>query len=405
MNGRQVVGSITALAVIGGAVYVGDHGNHHESTGSPVPQATDGGRPIWLHDSDPDNRCLANWPVDKLVGQLVVAGIPGNDLASYETAFADEAIGGALLMTQPADVNDGSILKFKTSGSVPYLISTDEEGGTVMRFHFPDTLTHKIPAFPAEQDAARRYSLSHIKNIVALYAHKQAAIGIDQDYGPVADRAQGANPLGSRTFSSNEATVARYSVVYAKALIGAGIIPTFKHAPGALSANSDVTMSTSPPLAVLLKHDFEPYYDLEKLSESTHQEVAIMAGTTKIKNMKNQLPADMNREFITGELREKLDFNASNDLIVTDDLGSKSIADMGISVPQAVEMAINAGADEAVVVVQKNGNLGTPAAVRSQFRLILGQLVAAVDHKRINIEQVDTSVMRVLAAKGVNPCN
>jgi hypothetical protein len=94
--------------------------------------------------------CTARMPVEVLAGQVLAIGLPANQMAAQAAMFKQFHIGGAVLMSSPANPNDGSIGQFKSAGGAagwPLMISTDEEGGLVQRFTTLGVLT--APARPA----------------------------------------------------------------------------------------------------------------------------------------------------------------------------------------------------------------------------------------------------------------
>jgi beta-N-acetylhexosaminidase len=80
---------------------------------------------------------------------------------------------------------------------------------------------------------------------------------------------------------------------------------------------------------------------------------------------------------------------------MTDSLSADAIGDLGISVPEASVQAVAAGADMV---------LSNTADPDTTFDQTVAALVTAVADGAVPLMTLDTAVMQVLSAKGVDLC-
>jgi beta-N-acetylhexosaminidase len=334
-------------------------------------------------------QCVAELPLDFLTGQLLMVGIYANDMLGQADMFSQKSIGGATLMTSPADPNDGSINQFKlaaTSLSVSPLISTDEEGGYVQRFAV-------LGALPAPADVAASLSTQAARQLITEHGAKLKSIGIDMVLGPLADVAPtiGNSVLDIRIFSNNPARVSNYTMAYVRGWQSANILPTLKHFPGmgSASSNTDDAPAVTPELSYLQTHDFMPYRWL------SHTGTAVMVGHQNVPGWFDG-PASLS-PVVNQYLRDNLGYK--NNLVVTDALNAPAITGV-VAEQQAIVAAIIAGNDMALFV-EPSGDL----AVNENFiNEVKTALQAAVNSGTLPKQQIETSVLRKLSAQQIDPC-
>jgi beta-N-acetylhexosaminidase len=338
-------------------------------------------------------QCAQKLPVAEQAGQVLMVGLTAESLTEQAPVYKQYQVGGAVIMTSPADPNDGSIKRFKTTAgnkNIPLLISTDEEGGDVQRFK-------SLGILPAPADMAAQYSSSQAQVIIAAHAKKLKSIGIDMILGPLADVAPagGEGPLGNRVFSDNPQTVSNYDLAYIRGWQAGGLLPTLKHFPGmgSASGNTDFQPSTTPPLDSLAQRDFIPYKNL--LSSGA----AIMIGNQEVPAWSSG-PASLS-PVVNKYLRDTLGYRDS--LVITDSLAAQAINSQ-VTVSDAVVQAIAAGNDIALVVdpnvdkitVQENTNL---------IQASVNALKAAVSTGKIPKQRLAQAVQHKLAAQKISPCS
>jgi beta-N-acetylhexosaminidase len=337
-------------------------------------------------------QCADSLPLDFLVGQVLLVGIQADALSAQATTFKRYNIGGAVLMTSPANPYDGSIDRFKLAAGIPndpVLISTDEEGGDVERIHFSS-----LPLLPSPQQVAETMSPAQAQQLLKQYGGQLKDVGVDMDLAPLADVAPvyGTSVLGNRIFSSNPQTVLTYDLAYERGLESGGIRPAAKHFPGMgpATANTDYGPATTSPLSSLEKRDFIPYKGLTKSGTT------LMVGNQTVPGWFSG-PASL-APVVYKYLRTTLGY--SNNLIVTDSLTAGAVTAVAYE-SQAVFEAVRAGADMALIVEATND----AASNAELFAKIESGLEKAVSKGVLTKQQLALSLLRKLAVKHESACS
>jgi beta-N-acetylhexosaminidase len=333
---------------------------------------------------DSNMECISKLPLKTRLGQMLIIGVQGDRLSTNATFFAKRQIGGAIIMSSPANPHDGSIKDFKYSGDIPVLIGTDEEGGArqeggVQRFR-------NLGELPLAAKAPRSMSAKELSAAVALHGKRLDLIGIDMVFGPDIDITpkSGKAALPGRTYSSDPKVVTTFAGATLEGWQQAGILPTLKHFPGLGrgTGNTDYESATTPPLAELEKHELVPYANLSNTG------AAVMIGNQVVPGLTDGQPASLSQDAVQ-LLRDKLGY--ADNLVVTDSLSAKAIPDTQAAITQA----ILAGADMAMVVSPPNGK-----TIRQTVDGALAKLTSLTG-KQLPESQVNASVAQVLAAKGI----
>jgi beta-N-acetylhexosaminidase len=322
-------------------------------------------------EAPPD--CAELLPPGAQAGQLLMVMVTSPQLAT-DTLTEGLAGGFGLKGRQSADVAEEIAAAVADAPVAPF-VAGDEEGGTVQR------LGAAIEDLPSAADLAEG-TPSEAGTLFAQYAADMAALGINMNFGPVADVGSGSD-LGSRSFGDDPSIVASFTDAIISAQEGAGIASIVKHWPGIGGGDSDphLTLDDLAPIEELRASDLVPF---ERAIDAGASGImiahAVVPGLTGVEE-----PASLSRAAITDELRGRQGFDG---LVVTDSLGMGAIVD---TTPQdeAAEAAILAGADVALLS-------GTDVAAAAHTRL-----TEAIIEERIPTEQIVASVRRVLEAKNV----
>jgi len=322
-------------------------------------------------EAPPD--CAELLPPGAQAGQLLMVMVTSPQLAT-DTLTQGLAGGFGLKGRQSADVGE-EIAAAVAGAPVTPFVASDEEGGTVQR------LGAAIDDLPAAADLAEG-TPSEAGTLFAEYATAMAALGVNMNFGPVADVGSGSD-LGSRSFGDDPSIVASFTDAIITAQEGTGIASVVKHWPGIGGGNSDphLTLDDLAPVDELRASDLVPFdRAIDAGASGIMIAHAVVPGLTGADE-----PASLSRAAITDELRGRQGFDG---LVVTDSLGMGAIVE---TTPQdeAAELAILAGADVALL----SGTDVTPATHE--------RLTEAIVEERIPADQIITSVRRVLAAKGV----
>ncbi|MFD6227881.1 glycoside hydrolase family 3 N-terminal domain-containing protein [Streptomyces sp. NPDC060232] len=264
-----------------------------------------------------------------------------------------------------------------TSGArIPLLLSTDQEHGAVARIGKPATL------FPGAMALGASGSAADARRAARIAGSELAAMGIRQDYAPVADvNVNPANPvIGVRSFGSDPRAVAELVAAQVRGYQGAGVAATAKHFPG----HGDTETDSHVGLPVM-RHTRAEW---EELDEPPFR-AAVEAGVDAIMTAHIVFPAldpsgdpaTLSRPIVTGILRERLGFQG---VVVTDALDMAGVRQK-YGDDRVPVLALLAGCDQ----------LLNPPDLPLAHRSVL----AAVESGELAEDRIDESVLRILELK------
>ncbi|MFE6835472.1 glycoside hydrolase family 3 N-terminal domain-containing protein [Streptomyces sp. NPDC057705] len=264
-----------------------------------------------------------------------------------------------------------------TSGArIPLLLSTDQEHGAVARIGAPATLLPGAMALGAGGSTADALRAARVAGA------ELAALGIRQDYAPVADvNVNPANPvIGVRSFGSDPHAVAALVAAQVRGYQGAGVAATAKHFPG----HGDTETDSHVGLPVM-RHTRAVW---EELDEPPFR-AAVKAGVDAVMTAHIVFPAldpsgdpaTLSRPIVTGILRERLGFQG---VVVTDALDMAGVRQK-YGDDRVPVLALLAGCDQ----------LLNPPDLGLAYRSVL----AAVEAGELTEARIDESVLRILELK------
>ncbi|WBQ06412.1 glycoside hydrolase family 3 protein [Kribbella sp. CA-293567] len=264
--------------------------------------------------------------------------------------------------------------------SVPLLISTDQEHGVVFRVGPPATQFAGAMALGAGRSTA------DAREAGGIAGAELRAVGVNQDYAPVADVNMNAlNPvIGVRSFSSDPDLVARLTAAQVKGYqADGGIASCAKHFPG----HGDTATDSHTGIPTI-DHTREEW---ERLDAPPFR-AAIAAGIDSIMTAHIVVPsldpsgdpATLSKPIMTGILREELGYDG---VVVTDSLGMAGVRQKYGDAEVPV-LALEAGVDQLLM----------PPLMDVAYNAVLD----AVRSGRITRKRLDRSVYRVLRLKHLN---
>ncbi|MBA0050171.1 glycoside hydrolase family 3 protein [Streptomyces sp. AJS327] len=268
----------------------------------------------------------------------------------------------------------------RTGARVPLHVSTDQEGGSVVyRMLEPAT---QLPGNMALAAGALDASTDDVRRAAEIIGAELAAMGINQNYAPVADvNVNPDNPvIGVRSFGENPDLCSSLVSAAIRGYHDGDTATAAKHFPGHGDTNVDSHYGLPE-----IPHTRE---ELEELDLPPFR-AAIARGVDTIMTAhivvpaldSSGAPATMSRPIITGLLREELGYDG---LIVTDAL---DMAGASEEFPPDVApvRALKAGVDQLVLAPEMDT---AHAAV-----------LAAVRSGEISAERLNASVLRILEHK------
>jgi beta-N-acetylhexosaminidase len=263
-----------------------------------------------------------------------------------------------------------------SGAGIPLLLSTDQEHGIVARIGRPATL------FPGAMALGAGGSEADARRAARLAGAELAAMGIRQDWAPVADvNVDPANPvIGVRSFGSDPAAVARLVAAQVGGYQAAGVAATAKHFPG----HGDTATDSHVGLPVM-KHSRAAW---EETDEPPFR-AAVEAGVDAVMTAHIVFPAldpsgdpaTLSRPIVTGILRERLGFTG---VVVTDALDMAGVRQK-YGDDRVPVLALKAGCDQLL------NPPDLPLAHRS--------VVAALESGELSRERIEESVLRILELK------
>ncbi|MFH9468589.1 glycoside hydrolase family 3 protein [Streptomyces clavifer] len=348
-------------------------------------------------------RLIARMSLEEKVGQLFVMRVYGHSATAPDQADIDANldeigvrtaaeliaryhVGGIIYFAWAHNTRDPHQIAGLSNGiqraglagptPVPLLISTDQEHGIVCRVGEPATL------LPGAMALGAGGSRSAARAAGRIAGAELAAVGIRQNYAPVADvNVNPANPvIGVRSFGSDPDAVAGMVAAQVKGYQGAGIAATAKHFPGHGDTSTD--SHTGLPY---IHHTREQWAELD----APPFRAAVAAGIDSIMTAHivvpaldpSEDPATLSHPILTGILREELGYDG---VVVTDALGMEGVrtkyGDERVPV-----LALLAGVDQ----------LLNPPDLSVAWNAVL----QAVKSGEISVARIEESILRILRLK------
>ncbi|WP_330304748.1 MULTISPECIES: glycoside hydrolase family 3 N-terminal domain-containing protein [unclassified Streptomyces] len=259
---------------------------------------------------------------------------------------------------------------------LPVLVSTDQEHGIVARVGKPATL------FPGAMALGAGGSRDDARTVGRIAGAELHAIGIRQDYSPVADvNVNPANPvIGVRSFGADPDAVAGLVAAEVKGYQRSGVAATAKHFPG----HGDTAVDSHFGFPVIT-HTREVWSALDAVPFRA----AIRAGIDSIMTAHIMVPAldpsgdpaTLSHPILTGILREELGYDG---VVVTDSLMMEGVRTK-YGDDRVPVLALKAGVDQ----------LLNPPNLDVAWNAVL----KAVRGGELTEARLDESILRVLRLK------
>lgn len=273
---------------------------------------------------------------DARAGELLIVGVPGNELSAEDEALLREVRpGGVILFTRNVEsAEQVSALVAAIRRAAPQaLLYSDSEGGRVDRLA---GLVGPAPAGAllarAEPELARRAGRA-VGESLRLF-------GFDVDFAPVVDLDHGreANALDARYLGRGPEEVVARARGFLEGLHAAGAGGCLKHFPGLGPSRGDTHFETGlvEAEAAELEPDFEPFARLGELAGSVMVAHAVYPALDP-----ERRPASLSPPVVQDLLRGRLGFSG---VAVSDDLEMQALDPWG-DLAERAEAALAAGCD------------------------------------------------------------
>jgi beta-N-acetylhexosaminidase len=274
----------------------------------------------------------------RLADAILIPPFPGLTAPRWILEALERGLGGVTIYGQNV-LGDTSALTESlraASPSLPPVIAIDEEGGDVTRLAYE----HGSPypgntALGAVDDVGLTEAVHH------AIGRDLAALGVNLNLAPCADVLGGADSpaIGTRSFGSSTALVARHTAAAVRGLQTAGVAACAKHFPGHGSTGTDSHLelaTVSGSMAVIRERDLPPFTAAIQVGAA-----AVLPGHLRVPELTGDLPATLSAAALTGLLRGELGFTG---VIISDALEMQAIKDT-YGIPGGAVLAVAAGVD------------------------------------------------------------
>ncbi len=326
---------------------------------------------------------LARMTTEEKCAQMVVPWVLGKNYSDDSAGFArmvhlvkDLKVGGLIFSNGDALNEAIDINKMQAISDIPLLISADFESGLGMRLS-------DGTEFPYNMGLAATRNPDFAFKMGVAVSKESIAIGVHQNYAPDLDINNNPdNPvIGIRSYSENKKIVSEFGNEFIRGLKRGRMIATAKHFPG--HGNTVVDSHLDLPVvsgdsAYLMKNEIYPF--IRAIKEGVQ---AIMIGHLFVPGLEKQkgVPATLSKTIVTDLLKNKLGFDG---LIITDGMNMQAITKY-YSVAEAAVLAVKAGND--IILMPPDEEI------------VINALVSAVQSGEIDIQRINESVRKILAAK------
>ena len=320
---------------------------------------------------------LETMTVEEKAAQMMLVGCTDETIGKEACGAG---AGGLCLFAQPFAYKSAEQVREMTAGfqaaaDIPLLLSVDEEGGTVNRVSLNQQLRESI--FFSPRYLFNQGGMELIESDTEEKARFLHDLGLNVNLAPVCDVPLTENDfIYPRCFSTDAQETADYIADVVGIMKGSGLGSTLKHFPGyGGSADTHLNMAYDErEYEVFAERDFLPF------------EAGIQAGADSvmvthniIACMDNDHPASLSPE-VHRILREEFGFRG---VIISDDLSMNAITQF------------TGGKNPAVAAVLA----GNDMLCYSEFEPSVAAIAEAVQAGEIDVEQLDASVLRILAWK------
>lgn len=332
--------------------------------------------------------------LDTMIGQMLMVGFQGTDPndASVQRIVAQVSagrIGGVILMDR--NIRSPKQVRILTAAlraraPLPFLISTDQEGGYVQRLG----PRKGFRGFPSARKVALTMRPADASSLYRQMAVELAGVGINVNFGPTIDIHRAVNPIIGRLgrgYDADPQKIADYAGAFIAAHRGAGVLTAAKHFPGHGSSLTDSHKGFVDLSRTWSRAELEPYRMLLRRQPPN----MIMVGHLYHPDFspKDRLPASLSQTAINGVLRQQLGYSG---VVISDDMNMGAIRQC-CGVKAAVVLAVSAGAD---ILLAADDPPGGPSFAVQATAALRDALVSG----RISKGRIQESYDRIMKMKG-----
>jgi beta-N-acetylhexosaminidase len=317
--------------------------------------------------------------VENLALRVQLPAFAGTTLPDDYAQLLAEGLGGVCYFGSNTADGLWSVVELSTAikaANPRAVIAVDEEGGDVTRLHALDGSPVLGPAALGAAD-----DLVLTRDTGRAIGAEMAAVGINLDFGPVADvNTNPSNPvIGTRSFGTEPARAAAHVAAWVTGLQQAGVAACAKHFPGHGDTAQDSHLelpTVDADLATLTERELVPFAAAVEVGIAS-----VMTSHIVVPALDAELPGTLSAP-VLGLLRDRLGYDG---VIVSDALDMAG-ASAGRGIPEAAVLSLAAGADLLCIGPEKQAAL---------VRETQGAIVAAVHDGRLTRERLEEAVARI----------
>ncbi len=330
---------------------------------------------------------VSRMSLEEKVGQIIHIGMRGKRLNPLvQREIKDYKVGGVILFA----ANFGNAKEIQKlcedlqeksleATGIPLFISTDQEGGRVVRVDEDGTVQ-----FPSAMALGQTGNPELAEDAGLVTGYELRKIGINLVLAPVLDvNNNPKNPvINVRSFGSRPELVSEIGTAHARGLRRSLSVPVIKHFPGHGDTDTDshLALPRIPrDLDALEKTELVPFR--KAIGEGAE---AVMTAHILFDSLDKENPATLSREIIEGLLRKKLGFDG---LVMTDAMEMHAISKRYTNKVSA-KKAFAAGAD--VILLTSDGPIVTE---------MYDSLLEGFQSGELSVEQLDRAVERQVTLK------
>lgn len=256
------------------------------------------------------------------------------------------------------------------------IVGIDEEGGDVTR------LAHAEGShYPGNAALGAADDTDLTRQVYRAIGTELHNVGINLDLAPDVDvNSSDENPIiGTRSFGTNPALVARHTAAAVVGLQSAGVAACAKHFPGhgATVGDSHHELPTvDADLDVLRERELPPFVAAIKAGARS-----VMTAHIRVPALTGDAPATLSARVLTDLLRGELGFTGA---VLTDALEMRG-ASATIGIPESAVQALAAGADVLCIGAQVDADLVAATA---------SAVVTAVRDGRVPLARLEQAAQR-----------
>jgi len=345
---------------------------------------------------------IATMTLEEKVSQMIMVRAFGHYFSTDSDMFerlarmVKERKVGGIIMAQ-GDVYAEAVLLNRLQGlaRIPLLVAADFERGTAMRVRrgtrFPEAM-----ALGATRNAEYAYQMGR------AVAQEARAIGVQQNYAPVADiNDNPLNPvINTRSFGDDPMLVRTMVGAFIRGTIDGGCLATAKHFPGHGDTGADSHLEL--PVIALSRARLDTV-ELSSFRAAIDAGVqSVMIGHLAVPVLDSLgVPASLSAPMVETLLRRQLGFRG---LIVTDGLEMRALT-RDYPPDSIAVLAVHAGADlllvppdpdqavEAVMAAVRRGEISELQVNRSVRRILTVKHQLGLDRRRdVDIEDIASRI-------------